>query len=220
MADEIELLRRFSDEIPGPSTDAWARARAAIAAARSEEEPASRRSGRGLGRRRRQVVIAAAAVILVAAGTLYGLTAGLGSAGHPAGAANELTAVNGCPGLAAAAGTLERVTGTGLVLRAPGGAPVTVITSASTKLSRQVAGTVSDITDGAYVVVFGTGSGGAIAARRIIISALPELSSGPAPPATSTATATRPATHRSRTPPPRPAGRGGRSLMPAPAASP
>jgi hypothetical protein len=38
--DEIEVLRLFRDEMPGPSTDAWARARSAVAAARSEEEPA------------------------------------------------------------------------------------------------------------------------------------------------------------------------------------
>lgn len=40
MIDEIEVLRLFRDEMPGPSTDAWARARSAVAAARSEEEPA------------------------------------------------------------------------------------------------------------------------------------------------------------------------------------
>jgi hypothetical protein len=38
--DEIEVLRLFRDEMPGPSTDAWARARSAVATARSEEEPA------------------------------------------------------------------------------------------------------------------------------------------------------------------------------------
>jgi hypothetical protein len=37
MPEEIELLRRFRDEVPGPSTDAWLRARAAVAAARAEE---------------------------------------------------------------------------------------------------------------------------------------------------------------------------------------
>jgi hypothetical protein len=47
MPDELDALRQFRDETPGPSTDAWNRARAAIAAARAEEEPA----GRGPGRR-------------------------------------------------------------------------------------------------------------------------------------------------------------------------
>jgi hypothetical protein len=54
VADEIELLRRFIDEIPGPSTDAWARARAAIATVRAEEEPAEYRHNRRPGRRRRR----------------------------------------------------------------------------------------------------------------------------------------------------------------------
>ena len=36
MSDEIELLRRFRDETPGPSTDAWNRARTAVAAAAAE----------------------------------------------------------------------------------------------------------------------------------------------------------------------------------------
>jgi hypothetical protein len=50
--DEIEALRLFRDEIPGPSTDAWTRARAAIGTARSEEEPARRRPATRPGRRR------------------------------------------------------------------------------------------------------------------------------------------------------------------------
>jgi hypothetical protein len=50
--DEIEVLRTFRDETPGPSTDAWARARTAIAAAQAEESPAVRRRVRGPRRRR------------------------------------------------------------------------------------------------------------------------------------------------------------------------
>ena len=42
MADEIELLRSFRGEVPGPTTDAWLRARAAVAAARAEELPRGR----------------------------------------------------------------------------------------------------------------------------------------------------------------------------------
>jgi hypothetical protein len=76
VADEIELLRRFIDEIPGPSTDAWARARAAIAAARSEEEPAGHQPQRRADpRRRRLLAITAGAV--VAAAAVGGLLAGL-----------------------------------------------------------------------------------------------------------------------------------------------
>jgi hypothetical protein len=50
--DEIEVLQLFRDEMPGPSTDAWARARSAVAAARLEEEPAQRRSSPGVAGRR------------------------------------------------------------------------------------------------------------------------------------------------------------------------
>jgi hypothetical protein len=72
VADEIELLRRFIDETPGPSTDAWARARLAVAAARSEEEPAGRRPSRKPGRRRRRLlaITAGAAVAVAVAGLL------------------------------------------------------------------------------------------------------------------------------------------------------
>jgi hypothetical protein len=45
MPDELDVLRQFRDETPGPSTDAWNRARAAVAAARAEEEPARHRPG-------------------------------------------------------------------------------------------------------------------------------------------------------------------------------
>ena len=41
MTDEFELLRHFRDEIPSPSTDAWTRARSAIAVAAAEESDAS-----------------------------------------------------------------------------------------------------------------------------------------------------------------------------------
>jgi hypothetical protein len=56
--DEIEVLQAFRDEMPGPSTDAWARARSAVAAASLEEEPAQRRSRPGLAQRRPGAVLA------------------------------------------------------------------------------------------------------------------------------------------------------------------
>jgi hypothetical protein len=47
VADELDVLRQFRDETPGPSTDAWLRARSAIAAVLAEEGqaggPAARR---------------------------------------------------------------------------------------------------------------------------------------------------------------------------------
>jgi hypothetical protein len=71
VADEIELLRHLIDEIPGPSTDAWARARAAIATARSEEEAAGHRPGRRPSRR--LLAITTGAAVAAAAGLLVGL---------------------------------------------------------------------------------------------------------------------------------------------------
>jgi hypothetical protein len=70
VADEIELLRRFIDEIPGPSTDAWARARAAIAAVRSGEEPARFANGTGPRRRRMLAGAVGAGVAAAVAGLL------------------------------------------------------------------------------------------------------------------------------------------------------
>ncbi|MGH3215700.1 MAG: hypothetical protein ACRDNZ_00260, partial [Streptosporangiaceae bacterium] len=67
MVDEIEILRIFRDEIPGPSTDAWARARSAIAVARSEEEPAGHQR-RGPGWRRLFPLAAVAAAATAAVG--------------------------------------------------------------------------------------------------------------------------------------------------------
>lgn len=74
MIDEIEVLRVFRDEMPGPSTDAWARARSAVAAAKLEEEPARRRRRRGPARRRRGParlrLVSVAAVAAVVGGLL------------------------------------------------------------------------------------------------------------------------------------------------------
>jgi hypothetical protein len=92
VADEIELVRRFIDEIPGPSTDAWARARAAIAAARAQEEPArhnpgwlpgGRLPGRQPGRRRVLVISAGGAMAAAVAGLLVALLPGSPGTGRP-----------------------------------------------------------------------------------------------------------------------------------------
>jgi hypothetical protein len=76
--DEIDLLRMFRDEMPGPSTGAWARARAAIAVAKSEENLAGRWPRRRAVRWR---------FSMAAAGTLAAAVAGLVAAlltGSPA----------------------------------------------------------------------------------------------------------------------------------------
>jgi hypothetical protein len=74
---------------------------------------------------------------------------------------------------------LQRVTGTTLVLKTPSGAPVTVTTTDSAKVSRQVAGTVSGIRDGMHVIVKGAGSAGGIAAQVIVISPLSRVHEPP-----------------------------------------
>jgi hypothetical protein len=87
VTDEIEVLRLFRDDMPGPSTDAWTRARSAIAAARAEEEQAGRRRSRGPGRRKLFSMAAGVAVAAAVAGLLAVLlpsspvTGGHGKAG-------------------------------------------------------------------------------------------------------------------------------------------
>jgi hypothetical protein len=87
VTDEIDVLRTFRDETPGPSTDAWARARAAIAAARSEEQttvfppatgPGRRgfRNATGPGRRRRFTIAVVTGVAAAVAGLLAVLLPG------------------------------------------------------------------------------------------------------------------------------------------------
>jgi hypothetical protein len=79
MPDELDALRHFRDETPGPSTGAWNQARAAIAAAKAEEQPAMRRhswvpgrraAGQGPGRRRALVIAASCAAAAGVAGLL------------------------------------------------------------------------------------------------------------------------------------------------------
>jgi hypothetical protein len=76
VTDEIDVLRKFRDETPGPSTDAWARARAAIAAVRSEEEPTIIPNATGPGRRRRFTIAVATGVAAAVAGLLAVLLPG------------------------------------------------------------------------------------------------------------------------------------------------
>jgi hypothetical protein len=129
--------------------------------------------GRASQRRRRIPALTAglAAGILVAGGTTYGLAAARGgpsTAGHATRAGTAVTAVSGCPGLAALSGTLEKVKGSRLVIKAFGtGRLVTVTTSAATHFNRQRAGTLSDVADGAKVVVSGTGTSRSLAALMI-----------------------------------------------------
>ncbi len=81
MPDEVDLLRLFRDDTPGPSTDAWLRAQAAIAAARAEEVPRRRPWRRRVRGRRRLFPIAAG----LAAATLAIVLPLLLPAGSPQG---------------------------------------------------------------------------------------------------------------------------------------
>jgi hypothetical protein len=158
----------------------WLPGRALAGAGEAPGLPARHRRLRALAwagsKPRRVLVAAAAAVVLVAGAVSLGLIGWLG--GHGDGsmvAAAGLTAVNGCSGLDATSGTLEQVNGTSLVVKTPAGQRVTVTTSASTAVNREVTGSVRDITDGMHVIVHGTYAEGRIAARSVGIGVAPKL---------------------------------------------
>jgi hypothetical protein len=127
-------------------------------------------------RRRATVAASAAAALVLIGGASYGVSAAL--AGHAPGTARTgtrtaaLTAVKGCPELVAAGGTLEQVNGTSLVIKTASGQPVTVTTTASTGVT-VFAVPLSDITDGASVLVSGDSSNGTIEAFGVSVGAQP-----------------------------------------------
>jgi hypothetical protein len=151
--------------------------RGLAAAAPEAAQPArSRRTRRRVlaGPWRRAVLVAgcaaAALVLLVGLGELTGYVhvhlSGPGTSGPGTGTA--LTAVTGCPRIAQAAGTLERVNGSSLVIKTASGQLVTVATTATRSVI--VSGApLSDITDGKPVLVAGPSSGGTIAAGLVAV---------------------------------------------------
>lgn len=130
-------------------------------------------------RRRALVVAAAAAAVVAAGGTTWGVISG--GAGAPASITAGLTAVTGCPGLAATSGTLEHIDGTQLVVKTPDGPTVTVTTSGSTTVRAEAAGSVSDITDGTRVIVHGTRQGTTLAAQNVLANLVQLLPHGGRP---------------------------------------
>jgi hypothetical protein len=108
---------------------------------------------------------AAALVLLVGVGEVTGYVH-VHLSGPGAGTA--LTAVTGCSQLEQANGTLEQVNGTSLVIKTASGHPVTVTTTASTSVNMS-GPLLSDITDGASVMVRGTSSGGTINAAIVTV---------------------------------------------------
>jgi hypothetical protein len=108
---------------------------------------------------------AAALILLVVIGSAAGVVQVHFGGG---GTQTTLTAVTGCAQLEQANGTLERVNGNSVVIKAASGQLVTVTTTAATKISASGA-LLSDITDGAPVTVAGTSSDGTIAADLILV---------------------------------------------------
>lgn len=109
------------------------------------------RQARSSGHNRKRALLASAAVVLVAAGG-YGVskaldTPGGGSAASPSATSAALISTS-CSGLKATGGTLSSVSGTSLVIKTAGGKSVTVTTSPSTEVIREVTGSTRDITDG------------------------------------------------------------------------
>jgi hypothetical protein len=108
---------------------------------------------------------AAALVLLLGIGALTGLVHL-----HFSGSSTKttLTAVTGCSQLQQADGTLEQVNGSNLVIQTASGQPVTVTTTASTFVSMS-GPLLSDITDGASVMVRGNRSDGTIRAAIVTV---------------------------------------------------
>lgn len=125
--------------------------------------------------RRAMVVVggaAAAFVLLVGVGIASGVVhvhfSGSGSS------TTTLTAVSGCPQLQQASGTLERVSGADVVIKAASGQLVTMTTTPATRLSASGA-LRGAITDGAAVAVAGPSAHGTIAADLVIVGVNPQL---------------------------------------------
>jgi hypothetical protein len=142
------------------------------AAAPGAAQPARpRRAGRRVlaGPWRRAMLVAgsaaAALVLLVGIGEVTGYVHV-----HLSGPGTQtvLTAVTGCTQVQQADGTLEQVNGSSLVIQTASGQPVTVTTTATTFVSMSGA-LMSDITDGASVMVRGHSSDGTIAAAIVTV---------------------------------------------------
>ena len=108
---------------------------------------------------------AAALVLLVGVGAVTGLVH-VRLAGPSTQTA--LTAVTGCTQLKQADGTLKQVNGNSLVIKTASGQPVTVTTTATTFVTMS-GPLLSDITDGASVMVRGSRSDGTITAAIVTV---------------------------------------------------
>jgi hypothetical protein len=173
VADGVRGLAAAAPEAAAPAAPPTAAP--AAPAARPRRSVLPRRTGR------RVMLVAgsvAAALVLLA-----GVGVGTGFVHvrlSGSGTGTTLTAVTGCAQLAQAAGTLERVTSSGVVIKTASGQLVTVTTKATTKLTASGA-LLGDLKDGTPVTVEGPTSGGAIAADLVLggagasLTALPGL---------------------------------------------
>jgi len=109
--------------------------------------------------------VAAALVLLLAIGSAVGVVHVHFSGG---GTDATLTSVTGCTRLEQGYGTLERVNGSSVIIKAGSGHLVTVTTTAATRIAASGA-LLGAITDGATVTVAGTASDGRIAADLVLV---------------------------------------------------
>jgi hypothetical protein len=135
------------------------------------------------GRRRRYLtpLSAAAAVVVLAAGG-YGLAVALS---HSTATTHTRTAAaftaTGCTGLDLAGGTLTRINGNDLEITTSSGHQITVATTSTTVIYREIVGALGDITDGKRVLVTGSLDGGTLTATSVGV--LPATVTEPATPA-------------------------------------
>ena len=164
--------------------DRWAKVAGGVRgiaapAAGQPGQPATRRRRVLAGSRPRVILAACAAAALVLGAAGYAASSALTR--HKPGAV--LTAVSGCATLREAAGSLVSVDGSSLVIKTASGRPVTVTTTPSTFVGASYIGLtgpqLKEITQGAPVVVAGSGSAGTIEAAVVITG--PGASTGGAP---------------------------------------
>jgi hypothetical protein len=175
--DAFQLLEEAGKVSPAPDAAVDAAVDLVLTAASREgssSAPAPSLIRRRALRHRRIAFGAVTSTVAVALGAAAFLAlAPTGSSRLP-GTTAGLSAVQGCPGEYATAGTLKQVSGTRLTLReANATGNVTVATDASTVITIPATGTVRDITDGSTVLVQGTWSGRSLAATQVTIHAGP-----------------------------------------------
>ena len=118
--------------------------------------------------RRGMLVVASVAAAIVLLGGIGAVTGTVHVHLSGRGGGKVLTSVSGCSQLEQANGTLERVDGESLIIRTDSGGQVTVTTTPSTPVSMSGA-LLSDITDGASVMVRGDRSDGTLQAAIVTV---------------------------------------------------